>query len=611
MPPLEALRLAIGFFIPLLLAVHFTGTRVAYQLYGVEDAYGRIVPAIWHGGGTLRQLALLTIAWLHGCLGIHFVLRHRARYREHFHLLYALMVVLPVLAALGFVGMAHEIPLRVAAGELAASPPSAAASGARLQSFSDTLVLLFAAALAIVLLLRVARAQRERRLGRTVSLAYPSRTVEVPRGWTVLEASRVHGIPHLSLCGGRARCSTCRVRVEGDIASLPPPAEAERRTLQRIRAAADIRLACQLRPAGDLRVAPLLRAASAMQPTAGAEREVVVLFVDLRRWTSLAEQHLPHDLAYVLDQFFEAVGEAVRSCGGVPNQFIGDSVMALFGLEHDLPTACAQALAAARAIEAGMEGHRQRMQQEFGAALEFGIGLHAGSAAVGEVGWRETRTFSAVGDTVNTAARLQELCKEFGVRLVVSEQVLRGARVDPGALPRHEVDVRGRTDALVVYAVRTPSALPLTNATPTAPPRDTGRMLSASQAYHQAAPGDAVIGWKVDRGDRAQLLARFPPRYSRTDADHVTRVAADAALPAETVGVIVGRSDDGQGVEALVVQVDGTTDRPDGSTYHITWSLQPGRNAVESNDVIRRHGWEAVEPPAPVRLQPAPWPRSG
>lgn len=460
MPPLEALRLAIGLFIPVLLAVHFTGTRVAYELYGLEDSYARVVPAIWDSGSAPRQLALLTVAWLHGCLGIHFVLRHRARYREWFYLLYAAMVVVPVLAALGFVGMAHEIPLRVAAGQLTAAPASAAAEGEQLQFISNWLLLVFGGAVAIVLLLRAGRAQRERRLGRTVALTYPGRVVEVPRGWSVLEASRAHGIAHLSLCGGRARCSTCRVRVEGDAAHLPPPGDAELRTLQRIRATPDIRLACQLRPAGDLRVTPLLRATSATQPTAGAEREVVVLFVDLRRWTSLSEQHLPHDLAYVLDQFFEVVGEAVRSCGGVPNQFIGDSVMALFGLEHDLPTACGQALAAARAIEAGMECHRERMQREFGAALEFGIGVHAGAAAVGEVGWRETRTFSAVGDTVNTAARLQELCKGYGVRLVVSEQVLRGAGVEAGGLARHEVDVRGRVDPLVVYAVATPSALP-------------------------------------------------------------------------------------------------------------------------------------------------------
>ena len=138
-------------------------------------------------------------------------------------------------------------------------------------------------------------------------------------------------------------------------------------------------------------------------------------------------------------------------------------------------------------------------------------------------------------------------------------------------------------------------------------------MPSASAAYHQAQPGDTVIGWKVHPDDRAELLARFAPKYARTDADHVTlrsRVAADSLLPDETVGVIVGRSDDGQGVEAMVVQVDGTTGRPDGGTYHITWSFEPGRNAVESNDVIRQHGWNAVDAPAAVRLQPAPWPRS-
>lgn len=460
MPALEFTRLVIGLFIPVLLAAHFTGSRVAYELYGVEDAYVRVVPAIRNGGGTLRQLTLLTIAWLHGCLGIHFVLRFRAWYRQSFYLLFTAAVLLPVLAALGFASMAREIPLLVAAGQMTATPASATADGARLQFISNWLVLVFAAALGIVLLLRAGRAQRERRLGRTVGLQYPGRRVEVPRGWTVLEASRAHGIAHLSLCGGRARCSTCRVRVEGEAAHLPPPSDAERRTLQRIRAAPDIRLACQLRPDGDLVVTPLLRGARANQPTAGAEREIAVLFVDLRRWTSLAEQHLPHDLAYVLDQFFEVVGSAVRASGGVPNQFIGDSVMALFGLEHDLATACRQALAAARAIEAGMECHRERMQQEFGAALEFGIGIHAGPAAVGEVGWREMRTFSAVGDTVNTAARLQELCKSHGVRLVVSDEVLRRANVPTEGLARHEVDVRGRVDALAVYAVSSPAALP-------------------------------------------------------------------------------------------------------------------------------------------------------
>ena len=458
MPLLEAVRIALGLVIPLLLAVHFSGTRMAQELAGLDDPYLRVVSAIWDNQRGGDQLLLMGIAWLHGCLGIHFVLRHKARYRQHFYVIFASMLLLPVLAALGFIAMAREIPVQIAAGALAAPAAPDAATAERLGEIADWIMQAFAALVAATLLLRIAREQRERRLGRQVTLTYPDRRVDVPRGWSVLEASRANGIPHLSMCGGRARCSTCRIRVAGDPAHLPAPSDAEQRTLRRIGAAPDVRLACQLRPTGDIALTPLLRARPDDRVGTGTEREVVVLFIDLRRWTTLSEQHLPHDMAYLLDQFFEVVGDAVRASGGVPNQFIGDSVMALFGLENDVAAACRQALDAAAAIEAGMARHNARMQQEFGQTFEFGIGIHAGPAAVGEVGWRDTRTFSAVGDAVNTAARLQELSKTFRVRLVVSESVVHHARIPMDALQRHEVDVRGRSDPLVVYAVPSPGA---------------------------------------------------------------------------------------------------------------------------------------------------------
>jgi hypothetical protein len=133
-------------------------------------------------------------------------------------------------------------------------------------------------------------------------------------------------------------------------------------------------------------------------------------------------------------------------------------------------------------------------------------------------------------------------------------------------------------------------------------------MPTPTEAYHQAPPGQRVIGWKLAPAERDVLLARFPPRYANAIADHVTlraRVAEGAALPPPCVAAIVGRSDDGRGVEAMVVQIDGSSGRPDGGTYHITWSLQPGRKAVESNDVIAKSGWKPVEPPQPVTLHPA------
>ena len=115
----------------------------------------------------------------------------------------------------------------------------------------------------------------------------------------------------------------------------------------------------------------------------------------------------------------------------------------------------------------------------------------------------------------------------------------------------------------------------------------------------------SVTGWKLDREQRETLLRDHPPRYAEAVADHVTLEVGGEALPPDVSAAVVGRVDDGAGVEAMVVTIDGATDRPDGSTYHITWSLGPGRRAVESNDVIRECGWQAFDSPIPVTLIPA------
>jgi adenylate cyclase len=470
MPPVELARLALGFCIPFFLAGHFAGTRLAYELYGQDDRYVRVVWAIWSSNRGFSQLALMCVAWVHGCIGVHFVLRQRAPYRRHIHLVFTGAVLLPVLAALGFTAMAREISLRAVDPiwfdvEVAAANLLDSASRTALRRAADGLWALFACALGGILLARAWRSWKENRSGLAIALAYPGRVLRVPRGWSVLEASRAHGIAHMSLCGGRARCSTCRVRISGDAAHCPPPSPVEERTLRRIGARSDVRLACQLRPTGDIGVTPLLSPSAAeAQTTDGqfsVEREVAVLFIDLRRWTTLSERTLPHDLTYVLDHFFAAVGAAVREAGGIPNQFIGDSVMAIFGMDTDCGAACRQAVSAARGIEARMQSANERMRREFGHTLEFGIGIDAGRAAVGEVGYQETRTFTAVGDPVNTASRLQELCKQFGVRLVMSERVAMGAGLDTSALDAHTIEVRGRSSRMRIYAVASPGTLPL------------------------------------------------------------------------------------------------------------------------------------------------------
>jgi adenylate cyclase len=474
MPALEAVRIALGFTIPLLLALHITATRLVTELAGVPDTYTRVAAMIWGSDGSLRQLALIVVVWLHGCFGLHLAFRHRAAYQHWQSMLIALATLVPALGFAGYLAMARE------------APPPPAADLAAIEARGDTLRLATELGvytplvlLALVLLARAAQLARARRSGRLVRIRYPGRTVEVPPGFSVLEASREFSIPHLSLCGGRARCSTCRVRVVATDHPLAPPASDEARTLGRIGAPANVRLACQLRPTAAIEVQPLMAARAAgvaALEIAGAahERDIVVLFSDLRRWTTIAERQLPFDLVYVLDRYFEAVGDAVREAGGIPNQFIGDSVMALFGVDGDRQLAARQALDAAARIEARMAVLNESLVHEFGRPLDFGIGIHAGTAAIATVGYRETRSLSAVGDAVNTASRLQEMTKLLGARLVVSQTAFACAGSPAGDWERHEVPIRGREGSLVVFARRGAPGDPVRTPAPLSPPPGNG-----------------------------------------------------------------------------------------------------------------------------------------
>ena len=120
-----------------------------------------------------------------------------------------------------------------------------------------------------------------------------------------------------------------------------------------------------------------------------------------------------------------------------------------------------------------------------------------------------------------------------------------------------------------------------------------------------AKPG-SVIGWLLAEDDRGRLLEQYKPKYEKTVAHHVTlkTEAERDPLPHEVRAQIVGRTDDESGVEAMIVAIDGSTDRPDGSTYHITWSLGDGRRARESNDVLNERGWEELDHPNPIKLEP-------
>ncbi len=325
----------------------------------------------------------------------------------------------------------------------------------------------FAAALLAVLAARIARWHWERRHG-VVRLTYPSgRVVAVVHGVSVLEASRMAGIPHASVCGGRGRCSTCRIRVEGPREAIPPPAPEETKVLHRVGAAPNVRLACQLRPRGDLRVTPLLPATAQASDgfrqqryLHGAEREIVILFGDLRAFTKLSEDKLPYDLVFLLNRYFAEMGHAVEAAGGRIDKFIGDGVMALFGLDSGAEAGCREALAAAKDMAERMQSLNRALIHDLPEPLRIGIGIHTGPAIVGEMGYGTSVSITAVGDCVNTASRMEALTKTYACELVISEAVAARAGIDLGAAPSHEIEIRGRVARLVVRTFASARDLP-------------------------------------------------------------------------------------------------------------------------------------------------------
>jgi adenylate cyclase len=467
MPAWEATQIVFGLAVPPLLVNHFVGTRLANAMFGTEDLYTRFVLSVWvrDPWALARQTSLFLIAWTHGCIGLHFWLRLRPWYRRMFPVILSAYVLVPALGYLGFTQAGREVqalardPGFVQRLMVQTRNPSTA-QRATLVSLREALSNTVWGLLVLTFAARGAREIQSRRRA-TVRISYPGgRSVAVPVGWTVLEASRSAGIPHASVCGGRGRCSTCRIRVGSDAALLPPPSPLELRVLQRVGAPPNVRLACQLRPERDLAVTPLLSATmNAAAPHLGGtarlgqERELAILFADLRGFTRLAEHKLPYDLVFFLNRYFEAVGGAIAEAGGIANQYTGDGVMALFGSETGAGPACRQALRAAGAMVARVDEVSRSFETDLGAPLRIGIGIHVGPAVVGEMGYGETRYFTAVGDTVHVASRLEALTKEYQCELVVSEQVMDRAGISTPGYPRHELTVRNRETPLRIIVV--------------------------------------------------------------------------------------------------------------------------------------------------------------
>ncbi len=462
-------QLALGLSIPLLLSLHVSSTRLSEEAFGSLSEYENVLLRQWllSPWKGVAQALMLSVVWTHAAIGIHFWLRTKPWYGRWQRPLAIAALLLPALALAGYVAGGNEVLRAAREAGFAEAELAKSHIGPDVSRWADRA----AAAIVVAHLLlvggafaaRALRQQFERRSHRVVLRHPGGRSVPVARGATVLETLNEHRIAHASVCGGRARCTTCRVRVLDGLDALPPPAPLEARALERIGAPSDCRLACQLRPTADLTIVPLLPPAARPQDGhtaagfAGHEQLVTVMFVDLRGSTRLGEARLPYDVLFLLDQVFRELREALAAAGGHFSQFTGDGLMALFGHEGGDPGEAARAaLATGRDILERVERLNRHLLSELPHPLKVGVGIHHGLAIVGPIGPPRSQILTAIGDTVNITARLEGLSKQHDGAVIVSRSMAEAAGLELARTAPLVATLSGRTEPVEYYALPSP-----------------------------------------------------------------------------------------------------------------------------------------------------------
>lgn len=456
MPAWEALQLGLGLAIPFLLLIHVTRTRINEWAFSASVDYTSVISIMWPGA-FLQQTILMLLVWIHSCIGLHFWLRLKPWYQHMRMCLVVVAIALPIAATTGWTQVGRILTVTDQT-----KPGYSAEQSAILSAYENWLMLGFAGLLSMTVLafaLRTAVSQSRRR----VQIHFPNgKSARVVPGPTLLEISRTNRVPIESVCGGRARCSTCRVLVMEGIDDTDPPTAAEARVLERIGAGKGVRLACQLRPRKNMRVHPLLSAHP--QPTEpgtldryrwGVEQPVAVMFIDLRGFTRLSENRLPYDVVFILNRYVKGVTRVINQNGGLVDKVMGDGVMALFGINVDHATALRNALMAIVELEQEMKLINEELKSQVATGLRFGIGLHAGPAIIGRVGLEGGNILesglTALGDTVNVASRLETATKAHNAFAIISTSILRQLGLSETVIGRtQQLAVRGRERPLSV-----------------------------------------------------------------------------------------------------------------------------------------------------------------
>ncbi|WP_209832272.1 adenylate/guanylate cyclase domain-containing protein [Ruegeria sp. HKCCE3926] len=465
MPFSTALQVVLGLLIPLQLISHIVQTRVAHEVYDVNDEMGYIIILMWPSIAVWMQSALLLIVWIHGCIGLHMWLRLTRWWSRVAPYLIGVAVFVPFFALAGLLTEGRRIWADFADEFLREqyiehynwpSPETFQT----LFSVKDYGLMVFWLALGATGLVYIGRKLWRRRHSVRVRYAKGPEVV-AEKGMTLLEISQVNGVPHAALCGGKGRCTTCRVIVEDGNDALPPPGDVEARSLAAVGASSQTRLACQIRPTEPTTVFRVFRPDGGRirgHASQGQERQLAVLFLDMRGFTARTTGQLPYDIVFLLNRFFDAVVPAITKEGGVVDKYMGDGLLAVF----EKPNAAASARAGLKAaidISHALDEFNAQLEAEGSPGIRIGMGLHLGDLVVGEIGAAGHASKTIIGDAVNVASRLESETKALKVELLVSEALLKAADV---VVPQDEIrlfQLRGVSEPIPALPVTRASIL--------------------------------------------------------------------------------------------------------------------------------------------------------